>query len=176
MSRPVVLLTLAALPLWTGCLTVKAATFADYLPCCSFAWRSTALRSRREQVFTRSPAGDLVRDRVAGALQSRGIPEERNGPALLVDLRVRIEEHIDANEVGYPRIYGSSPGPVVYDAYTTGTVELELTDPRTTQLLWRGTVTGLIDSHRRVDMYKLIKGVDRMLSQLPAADCFRRPP
>jgi hypothetical protein len=167
-AAAVIALLLTSLP--AGCVTVHSTTFDSGAPprCCSFAWRQARIRTRRELEFERSVAGELVRERIAHALAARGIREDAAHPAFLVDFRAQREEHLDVNEFGYPRIYGSAPGPVHYDPYTTGTLVIEFSDPCTGRLLWRGTASAVLDRHAHADMYEIASSVDRLMRSRPS--------
>jgi hypothetical protein len=159
-----------------GCVTVHASSFgrgADER-CCTYAWRHRPTSTHRELAFQRSAAGELVRERVRRALSARGLHEDAAHPALVVEVRALREERLDINEVGYPRVYTSAPGPVHYDSYTTGTLVIELSDPDSGQLLWRGTASAVLDRHERADMNQIATGVDRLMKRLrPTASATR---
>jgi hypothetical protein len=134
-----------------------------------FAWYQPPTASPSERAFAQSAAGELVRARIAHALAARGLREDRAHPDVLVDFHAERQSRLDVSELGYPRMYRSAPGPVQYDERTTGTLVIELRDPRSDEILWRVSARSALDRHARPDPYQLGATVDRMMRRAPSA-------
>jgi hypothetical protein len=159
---PLLFLALAA---YGGCGTVRSSRdpTADLGRYHTFAWRPAP--ARRDVAFQRSPAGELVRARIARALWSRGIRESSERPDFLVTYRTR---YVQKNEVGnwsYPAFFWGPPGPVTIDEYTEGTLIIDFVDARSGQIFWTGTAAAVLGERDRPDMRKLTAAVDKVMKR-----------
>ena len=78
-------LCLVLLPL-AGCITVRSSTSpsANLAHYRTFAWYASPTPTVQQTAFERSPAGELVRDRIARDLRARGIRESPDRPDFFV--------------------------------------------------------------------------------------------
>jgi uncharacterized protein DUF4136 len=148
-----------------GCVTVHATKSAGTDPARyrTFAWYESVIATRQQRDFWRSPAGDLVRARIARDLTARGMREVADHPDVLVTFKTNLEEKMDAQDWAYPRLGWGAPTGVTYDVYTQGTLVIDFLEPATRQLLWRGTATSVIERPHSPDMRKLALAVDRVM-------------
>lgn len=161
---PVALLALA------GCVTVRSSTSpsADLGRYRTFAWYASPAPKTQQTSFERSPAGELVRDRIARDLAARGIQLSPDHPDFFVAYHTHLQQRLDVNDWGYPTVFwGSPPGPVTLDEYTQGTLVVDFIDPRTGQVFWRGSATSVVNHPENPNMQKLASAVDKVMSKYP---------
>ena len=154
-----------------GCVTVRSSTspHANLAQYRTFAWHMSPTANHRQLEFDRSPAGALVRDRVARDLAQKGIVETRGTPDFLVTVHTRLEDKVDVNDWSYPTVFwGAPPGPVSIDEYTQGTLVIDFIDPQSGQIFWRGTASSIVNHPETPNMQKLATAVDRVMQKYPA--------
>lgn len=164
------IVVIALLPL-AGCVTVRSATSpsANLAHYRTFAWYVSPTPTVQQTAFERSPAGELVRERIARDLHARGIRESPDRPDFFVAYHTRLQQRLDVNDWGYPTVFwGAPPGPVTVDEYTQGTLVVDFIDPTTGQVFWRGTATAVVDQPENPNMQKLATAVDRVMKKYPA--------
>jgi hypothetical protein len=154
-----------------GCVTVRSTTSpnANLAQYRTFAWYAAPTQTARQAEFERSPAGDLVRTRIARDLAAKGMHETHDTPDFLVAYHTRLVQRLDVNDWGYPSVFwGSPPGPVRIDEYTQGTLIIDFIDPKTGQVFWRGTASSVVDHPENPNMQKLGSAVDKVVKKYPA--------
>lgn len=150
-----------------SCVTVRTATRrdADLGQFKTFAWYV----SPRPSELDRSPAGQVVRARIAADLGQKGIRQTRDHPDFLVAARQRLEERADVDDWGYPSVFwGAPPGPVTVDQYTQGTIIVDFIDPASGRVFWRGVATAVVDHPENPNLYKLAAAVDKVMGRYPS--------
>ena len=165
--------TVAALAL-AGCASLNVSSYVE---------RGIDLRQYRtfgwgppEGLYTGDPRLDnnrffdeRVRTEVEAGLAARGFEKAANTPDVLVHYHASVTQRIDARELD--REYGScendSCRPYVYEA---GTLVVDLVDPRTKKVVWRGwaegAIDGVIDNQTWMEE-KVSEAVARILERLP---------
>lgn len=162
---------LGASLLLAGCVTVRSSTSpsANLAHYRTFAWYASPTPTVQQTAFERSPAGELVRDRIARDLRARGIRESPDRPDFFVAYHTRLQQRLDVNDWGYPTVFwGAPPGPVSIDEYTQGTLVVDFIDPKSGQIFWRGTATAVVDHPENPNMQKLAGAVDKVMKKYPA--------
>ncbi len=157
----------------TGCATLRvdshAARGADLARYHTFTWSSTAPQSTGDPRLDDNPFFDArVRTDVELQLAARGFEmTPSSAPDLLVRYRVSIRQKIEVTRIDAPASQDEGERTGVYDA---GAFLIDLVDPRTDQVIWRGwadgSMEGAIDRQdlmeRRID-----EVVTKILAQLP---------
>jgi hypothetical protein len=177
-------LLLVALLLGSGCAP-GIDVHADWDPAARFeqmhtwAWLPGSLDPALGAVPGRQ-ADPLVQQRIQRAIESglatRGYVQLQSGaPDFYVAYHTAIDEKIDAQTV-YPG-YGVSPygrvwpGPpeTYIDTYELGTVLIDVIDPESRQLLWRGTAQSRLQELKDPEQReaRVRKAVEGMLSKFP---------
>ncbi|HEX8950398.1 MAG TPA: DUF4136 domain-containing protein [Polyangia bacterium] len=154
-----------------ACVTVRSSTSpnANLAQYRTFAWYVSPAPTERQQAFDRSPAGELVRDRIARDLADKGIHATSGAPDFFVAYHTRLEQKLDVNDWGYPSVFwGAAPGPVTVDEYTQGTLMVDFIDPKTGQVFWRGTATSVVDHPENPNLQKLASAVDKVMKRYPS--------
>jgi uncharacterized protein DUF4136 len=124
----------------------------------------------------RLDADPFFRDHLEGAVEKqlaiRGFERSASGtPDLLIHYHASINLRIDVNRVDreYGYCYDAACGARVFD-YEAGTLVLDVVDPRTNAVVWRGwaqdAVEGMLDN-RDVMARKINEAVTRMLERFP---------
>jgi hypothetical protein len=163
----------AMLCLAGGCMSVSAtkspnANLAQYH---TFAFYEPTEAHPKQLAFERSPAGQVVRDRIADNLKSRGLVETPNNPDLYVAYHSKLDERTNVTDWGYRGFggpyWGAGPGPVSIDQYTQGTLFIDAIDPRTKQVVWRGTASAVVNNPDVPNLDKLSSAVDKVMKKYP---------
>jgi hypothetical protein len=165
MSALVALFTIA------GCVTVRSSTSpsANLAHYRTFAWYPAPTPTTRQSEFERSPAGELVRDRIARELGNRGIYERADRPDFFVAYRTRLDQRLAVSEWGYQSAFWGTPGgPAEINEYTEGTLVIDFIDPKSGQIFWRGTAVAAVAHPENPDMNKLASTVDKVMKKYPA--------
>jgi hypothetical protein len=165
--------TALLLAVWTqsGCVTVRSSTspsarLAEYHTFAWYDWPTTA--TTPQSPFGRTPAGEVVRARIAQDLARKGIQETRKEPDFIVAYHVWLEQKMDVSDWGYPRLFWGAPGPIRIDEYTVGTLFVDFIDRRTGQIFWRGTASAVMDHPENPNLRKLGSAVDKLMRKYPA--------
>lgn len=164
---------IAALSL-AGCASLSVSSYVergvDLRQYRTFRWGPT------EGLYTGDPRLDNnrffdehVRTEVEAGLSARGFEKVADTPDILVHYHASVTQRVDARELD--REYGSceneSCRPYVYEA---GTLVVDLVDPRTKKVLWRGwaegAIDGVIDNQTWMEE-KIGDAVARILERLP---------
>ena len=157
-----------------GCATLNVGSYVE---------RGIDLRQYRtfdwgpsEGLYTGDPRLDnnrffdeRVRSEVEAGLGARGFEKAARPPDVLIHYHASVTQRFDSRELD--RQYGSceneSCRPYVYEA---GTLVVDLVDPRTNTLIWRGWVEGAIDGAIDDQGWmeeKVHQAVARILARLP---------
>jgi len=114
---------------------------------------------------------ERVHQAVDGHLRQKGFEKVGSGqPDFVVHYHARVEQRLDSKEfrAGEPGCQGSDCRPFVYDA---GTLLIDLVDPRSNQLMWRGWVErgleGVVDDQTWMDQ-TVDDAVKRIMERFPS--------
>ena len=138
----------------------------------TFAWGPSAALSTGDPRLDNNEFFDTrVRLQVEKALTSRDFDKTTSeAPDLLVHYHASVTQEIDVRTLDRDYRYSeiASYEPYVYDA---GTLFVDLVDPRTNRLIWRGwyqaSIDGVIDDQRLLEG-RIDDAVARILNRLPA--------
>lgn len=167
--RPTTILLLATFAC-AGCVTVRSSTSpgANLAQYHSFAWYQSPTPTEAQLAFERSPAGQLVRDRIAADLAQKGIHPTTENPDFYVAYHTKLEQKTTVSDWGYPGLFWGAPGPARIDEYTQGTLIVDFIDAKSGQIFWRGTAGSAVNHPATPDMNKLASAVDKMMGKYPA--------
>jgi hypothetical protein len=153
----------------------------DYQKYHTFAWiepEATASATPTTQI---EPLLDRrVRDAVASELVKRGIMPDAEDPDLLIAYDVAIAQDpnvtTDPNSpgIGYSYLYGyrynyntaGFPDYRPITSYQPGTLTIDMVDPDTNQLVWRGVAEGGIDA-AQTEEKRIRRSIAGILTQYP---------
>jgi hypothetical protein len=169
----ILIVTLAAVTL-AGCASLNVSSYVergiDLRPYRTFGWSPT------EGLYTGDPRLDnnrffdeRVRTAVEAGLAARGFEKAAGTPDVLVHYHATVAQRIDARALDREEASceRDSCRPYVYEA---GTLVVDLVDPRTRKLLWRGwaegAIDGVIDNQTWMEE-KVGEAVARILERLP---------
>ena len=180
MPRPITRLTaltplvLAALTL-VGCATMNVSSYVgrgiDLRRYHTFNWGPADTVSTGDPRLDNNPFfADRVRSQVERQLAVRGFEKTTVGkPDLLVHYHANVTQEVDVRDLDRPYTYCNQEDcrPFVYDA---GTIFVDLVDPRTNTLVWRGWAEGSVEQvidnqdwmERRID-----ESIARIMQRLP---------
>jgi hypothetical protein len=112
---------------------------------------------------------ERMRAQVEKELAKRGFEKtESRTPDLFVHYHARVTQKIDIRHIDRTYAYADvDRGPYIHDA---GTLFVDLVDPRTNKLVWRGwaegSVEGVIDSQQWMEQH-IDKAVAQIVARLP---------
>jgi hypothetical protein len=150
-----------------GCVSVRAVhtpvgNVARYQ---RFAFYPTNDFDRNE--FARSPAGQAMRDRVAHALEQRGLIRDDLKPDFWVACSLVVEEEETAPYASpLGPLYLAAPGAI---QYLRGTMVVDFIDPVSRDVFWRGTARRLVSNPENPDPRKIAAAVDKLMRHHPLA-------
>jgi hypothetical protein len=155
----------------SGCVAVRSSTspsarLAEYRTFAWYDWPPSA--TTPQSAFGRTPAGEVVRARIAQELAKKGIHETRKDPDFLVAYHTWVEKKMDVSDWGYPRLFWGAPGPIHTDEYTVGTLFVDFIDRKTGRVFWRGTASAVVDHPENPNLRKLGYTVDQLMKKYPA--------
>jgi Domain of unknown function (DUF4136) len=166
-----------------GCSTVSVratpAPGANLTQLHTFALMLPQRSDSRAAEYARSPAGQTVREQLKGDLTAKGYTLAQNGvqPDFLVAVRSRQEQRTEIEDLGYAGPYWGWdwgwgmgwgwPADTVVRHYTEGTLIVDFVDPRTREVLWRGTASGIVDHPDNPSLKQVSKAVDKLMTRLP---------
>ena len=182
MSRPSLLkwaaVAIVAIVLIAGCATWNGSSYAlrgfDARQYRTYAWGpADALSTGDPRLDNNRFFEERVRAQVDAGLRAHGFEQEAilRHADLLVHYHASVTQRIDVSEVDRNYPYRSEPAgrPFVFDA---GTLFIDLVDPRTNTLVWRGWVEGslqgVIDDQALMEA-RIDEAVARILRRLPRA-------
>jgi len=114
---------------------------------------------------------ERVTHAVNSQLAAKGYEGESTNPDFLIAYHVGVRDRINVQDWGYN--YGPRGYPLDRDIsvqqYTQGTLILDFVDPKTKQLIWRGTAQGVVDpgSSPETKEEKVNEAVSRILEKFP---------
>ena len=147
----------------------------------TFAFMTPVRPDSRAAQLAESPAGQQVRSQIAQDLQAKGYVPAPAGvePDFLVAYRGMLERRTDIQSwpyagPGWGWGWGwgwggwawGGPDVSVYQ-YTEGTLIVDFVDPRTHQVLWRGTAQSVVHHPHNPDLQKVAKAVNKLMNQFP---------
>ena len=139
----------------------RNANFAQYK---TYSW---------ERVQTRDPLMvDRIKSAVNGSLAAKGLTEVPTGGDLfIVAIEVtRNEQTIDTfynNFGGGRRFGGFGDATTTTETYRVGTLVVDLSDPATKKLVWRGSASDTLSDKSEKNIDNLDKGVVKMFKKFP---------
>jgi hypothetical protein len=158
----------------------RTANFNHYK---TFAWGESDINVKNP-VYSSSLINRNIKATVENEFAARGIQLDNKQPDFIVSYHTYTEQKQQYNNNGY---YGYSPffspfmfyrfgwwgmpygmynsGPRAY-TYTEGTLIVDITDTKTNELIWRGTVKGNVDSISNLEK-QIHKGVKAIMKKYP---------
>jgi hypothetical protein len=112
---------------------------------------------------------DAGREFLRQSLLARGFVEDRKNPDFNVAFYAAARERLNINDwgYGYDCCYGYGYGPYITE-YTEGTVLIDLVDPKTKKLVWRGSGVATVSDNPRKYLRDLSRIVPKIVDRLPA--------
>jgi hypothetical protein len=111
-------------------------------------------------------ADQTIRSSLRQDLAEKGLTEATTGePDFLITYHVMKQQRLDVAAVGYG--FWAWPGASV-TSYTQGTLVVDFIDPKTRQVFWRGTATGVLNHPHTPNLAKLDRVVSQVVSRYPA--------
>jgi hypothetical protein len=119
------------------------------------------------------PLEARVRDAIADELEARGYPRRPGAPTFWVHPMVRVEDVVAAEAQDVHEEVPVWMRPALRDTHVIvgqrGHLVVDLVDPATRRLLWRGAVSGAVDPSASAAQRdaRLREGVRRLLARFP---------
>lgn len=163
--------------LLTGCATMNVDSYTeqnfDPQRYRTYAWAPIEeLRTGDARLDNNEFFDTTVKEDVERALASKGFVKAAGGkPDLMVHYHASVTQEIDVREIdrAYAYCENFDCRPYVYDA---GTLFIDLVDPATNRLVWRGwaeaSVDGVIDDQDLLDQ-RIGEAVEQIGARLPRA-------
>jgi hypothetical protein len=113
-----------------------------------------------------------IKNAVNSQLVAKGYESKSINPDFLVVYHVGVKNKIDVQDWGYmygPRGYRWGGRDISVQQYSEGTLILDVVDPRTKQLIWRGVAQGVVDPGASPEKKerKLSEAVSKILGKFP---------
>ncbi len=148
-----------------ACATVS--TQARLMPGTNLAqYRTFAWAPRARQIET--PADQAIRGSIQQDLAEKGIVPNPGQPDFLVSYHTKTRERMEVYPGYYGAGYYAAWGYPDINTYTEGTLIVDFIDPRTQQIFWRGTATGVVEHPDNPDPEKIADAVDKLMDEYPA--------
>ncbi|MGH7471685.1 MAG: DUF4136 domain-containing protein [Longimicrobiales bacterium] len=113
---------------------------------------------------------DAGREYLRQALLARGFVEDKKNPDFTVAFYASARERLNITDWGYGYDccygYGYGSGPYITE-YTEGTVLVDLVDPDTKKLVWRGSGVATVSDNPRKYLKELARIVPKIVDKLP---------
>ncbi len=166
---------LVAVVAGSGCAATTVRSYADrsldLQQYRTFAWAPSVARSTGDPRLDNNEFFDQrVRSQVEKELTRRDFEKATSRvPDLFVHYHASVTQEIDVRTVDHDYQYSNvvTMEPFVFDA---GTLLVDLVDPRTNRLIWRGwvqaNIDGIIDNQRILEQ-RIDEAVARILDRLP---------
>ena len=142
----------------------RNANFAQYK---TYSW---------ERVQTRDPLMvDRIKSAVNGSLAAKGLTEVPTGGdiSIVATEVTHNQQTLDTfyNNFGGGRRFGGGFGDAITttDTYRVGTLVVDLSDPATKKLIWRGSASDTLSNNSEKNIDNLDKGVVKMFKKFPPA-------
>lgn len=173
-SRPFVAVALVVAALG-GCSDLRINT--DFDPAANltqlrtYDWRPGPQKGPSDPRIDNSLLDTRVRNAVDRQLAAKGYQKISSGsPDFLVGYHVVLEQRTDFRTVGgyYGYRWGGAPATYAYN-YEEGTLLLDVIDPKTMKLLWRGSATSIVERQATPEAReaKINKAVAEILAKFP---------
>ena len=180
-------LTLVAGVAAVGCSTVQVrstpAPNVDLAQLHTFAFMTPVRSDSRAARLAASPAGQEIRNKMTQDLVDKGYAPAPSGvqPDFLVAYRAQLQRRTDVQSMpyggpGWGWGWGWGWGGWAWDGadvtvrqYTEGTLIVDFVDPRSHQVLWRGTATGVVSHPQNPSLPKVAHAVDKLMHRLPSS-------
>lgn len=188
LAAPLLSLTLASL-LSLGCSTLRVSSDfdpeADFSSLSTYAWKSTAQPETGDPRLDNSLLDQRIRRSVDAELANRGFEKTESGqPTFLIGYHAAIEGKLDVQTIndyygygaGWGWNYGMGPGagwrgsPETHvRQYDDGTLIIDVSDPATEKLIWRGSGQGELDENRTPEQRdaEVAETVGKILESFP---------
>ena len=168
-STPFIFLVL--LSLLAGCSSVAVKTDYDrevnFSRFQTFKWMPYPKGKRKRDMVAKNSALDKhIRKDVERELKAKGFEVKRKGRTdALLAYHVGLQERIDVSRVGYGyRWYRG--GRVHRHRYREGTLIIDVVDPQSKQLIWRGSASSAIGSLDESEK-KINEAIAKLFEQYP---------
>ena len=130
---------------------------ADFSKLTSYDWKTDRPQRIRDPRFDSSVLHSRIRDAVERQLGGKGFQRRAAEPDFLISYFVKLDRKVDVSPAGdawadpWQGPQGAHSAGVQTRRYEQGTLILDIVDPVSTRLLWRGTAAAelsLLDSQR----------------------------
>jgi hypothetical protein len=116
-----------------------------------------------EPMLNNSITYDAGRDYLKAALEARGFVENKKNPDFLIAFYASARERLNLNNWGYGYYYGS----YYVTEYTEGTVLIDVVDPDSDKLVWRGSGVATVSDNPRKYLRDLSRIVPKIVDRIP---------
>ena len=121
-----------------------------------------------------SKNAELLKQEIAGRLQSKGLTQTTSSPDLLINIGIIVDEKIQTRETDLweaPRYMGQrnyswKREEVEVGRYKLGTITVHLVDAATNNLMWKGAVEGVVPAKEEKIPLTIQTGVEKLLDKL----------
>jgi hypothetical protein len=153
---------------------------ADFVDLKTWSWEPEKADDR-PGIDAKTLTAQRVKSAVDGQLGLMGYDKVSMNPDFLVGWHASVKEKMDIQTInnyygygpGWGYNYYGGPGPGFSDTYTyyyeEGTLILDIIDPKTHELIWRGTAKAVVDENASPEQRttKINKAVDMILAKFP---------
>jgi len=174
LARVARLAALGTLVLVTGCASMNVNSYVergyDLNRFHTYAWSPAPAAATGDPRLDSNPFFDeQVRAEVEVQLARRGFERTARLPDLLVHYHANMIQRIEARDLD--RQYGScEKGDCRADVYDAGTILIDLVDPRTNTVVWRGwaegSMDGVVDNQAWLEA-RINQAVTKIFARLP---------
>ncbi len=177
MNAPRGVLLLCAVLLAAGCSSVSVShdfdSQVDFANLRTYSW-ITAPESTSESVQKELQTNSLIESRVKKAvnrqLAAKGLRETTQDPDFLVAFHTGVQDKTDVQSWGYGYGYwGMRGGGVSTIHYQEGTLILDFIDPKSNNLIWRGTGKKVVSERTTPEKSEkeINEAVEKILAKYP---------
>jgi len=163
----------------TGCAVTDLDRSVDFAAYRTFDWGEADIKVENP-VYESDLINKNIRHTVEEEFEKRGIVRDRESPDFIISYHTYTEqkERYSRNPYyaypyypfrfypffywGWPHVYG----PPYAEQYTEGTLIIDITDAKSDELLWRGTVSGKVDDVKNLQK-QIAKGVRAIIKKYP---------
>ena len=159
----------------TGCASLNVSSYVErgteFARYRTYGWDPAEARSTGDPRLDNNPFfHDRVKAGVERQLADKGLEQATSAmPDLIVHYHASITQRIDVNNLDRDYAYCETEDCLPY-VYEAGTLVVDLVDPRTKRVVWRGwaegAVDGVIDNQEWLER-KVDDAVKRILEKLP---------
>lgn len=195
MKRAALILSVLLIPgLIAGCSTISVKTdydtSADFADLKTYKWASYLEKVSKAKQLDDSLLDTRVRNAVNSVLRSKGYREAEFGtPDFLVEYHAAVQEKTDTSTIDSP-YYGTKTVKIKHDGsvtkktgfytsfggpqtitvhYEEGTIIVDMVNPKTNTLLWRGSASEVIRPHITPEERdeRVYEAVEKLLEKFP---------